>query len=145
MHGFTNSGHPACCAVALRNIEILEHEDLVANAARMGDVLFAALHEAFGEHPNAGDIRAGKGLLAAVEFVQDRKSKRNFAPERSFGARLRTEMRKRGVITRTRPVEGDHPAQGDQVFFAPPLIISEEQIHQLVLVARESVSAVLNQ
>jgi putrescine---pyruvate transaminase len=145
MHGFTNSGHPACCAVALRNIEILEREDLVSNSARMGDVLQAALHEAFEDHPHVGDIRAGKGLLAALEFVQDRKSKRNFGPEKKFGARLRSEMRNRGVITRTRPVEGEHPAQGEQLFFAPPLIVSEEQIHRIVDVAKESVAAVLSQ
>lgn len=145
MHGFTNSGHPACCAVALRNLDILERENLVANAARMGDVLSAALHDAFDDHPHVGDIRAGKGLLAAVEFVQDRKSKKNLAPEKSFGPRLRTEMRKRGVVTRTRPGGGEHPAQGDHVFFAPPLIITEEQVHQLVSVAKESVAATFTQ
>jgi putrescine---pyruvate transaminase len=145
MHGFTNSGHPPCCAVALRNIDILEREDLVANAARMGNVLSSALRDAFGDHPHAGDIRAGKGLLAAVEFVQDRKTKKNFPPDKSFGARLRGEMRKRGVVTRTRPVGGEHPGQGDQVFFAPPLSINEEQTRHMVAVAKESVAAVLSQ
>ncbi len=143
MHGFTNSGHPACCAVALRNIEILESEDLVANSARMGDVLHAALHEAFDNHPHVGDIRAGKGLLAAMEFIEHRTSKRNFPSAKGLGARLRAEMRKRGVITRTRPVEGDHPKQGEQLFFAPPLMVNEAQVHQLVAVAKDSVAAVL--
>lgn len=143
MHGFTNSGHPVCCAAALKNIEIIEQEGLVENSARMGDVLLAALRDAFGDHPNVGDIRGGKGLLAAVEFVEDRASKKNFPGGKNFGAQLRAEMRKRGVITRTRPVGGDHPAAGDQVLFAPPLIITEEQVRHMVNVAKESVEVVL--
>ena len=143
MHGYTNSGHPACCAVALQNIEIIEREGLVENSAKMGDILLAALKDVFEDHPNAGDIRGGKGLLAAVEFVEDRSTKKNFPAERDFGARLRTEMRNRGVITRTRPVVGEHPAPGDEVLFAPPLIIDEEQVHRLVSVTEESVEAVL--
>jgi adenosylmethionine-8-amino-7-oxononanoate aminotransferase len=143
MHGFTNSGHPACCAVALRNIEIIERENLVENSARMGEILLAALEEAFGNHPNIGDIRAGKGLLAAMEFVEDRKTKKNFTPDKTLGPRLRAEMRKRGVITRTRPSGGAHPGQGDQVFFAPPLIINEEQVRHMVAVTKESIAVVL--
>jgi putrescine---pyruvate transaminase len=145
MHGYTYSGHPACCAVALRNIEIIEREDLLQNSAKMGDVLLAALQDAFADHPNVGDIRGGKGLLAAVEFVEDRSTRKNFAAGKDFGARLRTEMRNRGVITRTRPVIGEHPAPGDQVLFAPPLIINEEQIRHMVAVAKGSVEAVLSQ
>jgi putrescine aminotransferase len=144
MHGFTNSGHPACCAVALKNIEIIEREGLVENSARMGDLLLAALCDAFSDHPNVGDIRGGKGLLAAVEFVEDRASKTNFPGAKKFGASLRAEMGRRGVITRTRPVGGDHPAPGDQVLFAPPLIINQEQVHHMVDVAKESVKAVLS-
>lgn len=143
MHGFTNSGHPACCAAALKNLEIIERENLVENSARMGDVLLAALREAFGDHPHMGDIRGGKGLIAVVEFVQDRASKKNFPGDMNFGARLRGEMRRRGVITRTRPVGGDHPAPGDQVLFAPPLIVTEEQVRHMVSVAKESVAVVL--
>jgi putrescine---pyruvate transaminase len=143
MHGFTNSGHPACCAVALRNLEIIERDGLVENSARMGNVLLAAVRDAFGAHPHAGDIRGGKGLLAAVELVEDRASKKNFPAARTLGAQIRAEMRNRGLITRTRPVGGEHPAAGDQVLFAPPLIINEEQIHRMVGIAKDSVEAVL--
>jgi adenosylmethionine-8-amino-7-oxononanoate aminotransferase len=143
MHAYTNSGHPTCCAVALKNIEIMEHERLWENAAAMGERLHAKLWAAFGDHPNTGDIRSGKGLLAAVEFVEDRASKRNLPSEAKFAARLRTEMVRRGVITRTRPALGPHPAQGDLLFFAPPLIISEAEIDRFVEVAHEAVKAVL--
>lgn len=144
MHGFTNSGHPACCAVALRNVDIIEREGLLENSRKMGDVLMSQLQEAFADHPNVGDIRGGKGLLAAVEFVEDRSSKKNFSAERDFSTRLRSEMRRRGVITRTRPVGGDHPAPGDQVLFAPPLIINEQEVQRMVEVANDSVKAVLS-
>lgn len=143
MHGYTNSGHPTCCAVALKNIEIIDREKLGERSARMGDILLAALREALGDHPNAGDIRGGKGLLAAVEFVEDRASRRNFAAEKKVGARLQMEMKKRGLITRTRPAAGEHPAPGDEVLFAPPLVTTEEELQRMVSVAREAVEAVL--
>jgi len=143
MHGYTNSGHPTCCAVALNNIKIIERENLLGNSSKMGDVLFTALKDALGCHPNAGDIRGGKGLLAAVEFVEDRETKRNFAAGKKIGARLQAEMKKRGVVTRSRPAAGDHPAPGDEVLFAPPLIITEQEIHKMVNVLREAVEVVL--
>ncbi len=143
MHGYTYSGHPTCCAVALRNIEILDRENLLENAAKMGDLLLEALTQALGDHPHAGEIRGGKGLLAAVEFVQDRATKQNFPVAADIGARLRNEMRRRGVLTRTRPAGGPHPAPGDQLFFAPPLISGAADIHEMVTAARDSVAAVL--
>ena len=143
MHGYTKSGDPTCCAVALKNIEIIQREGLLANSAKMGDYLFTALKDAFGNHPNAGDIRGGKGLLAAVEFVEDRDTRKNFAVEKKIGPRLQTEMKKRGVITRSRPAAGEHPAPGDQILFAPPLIITSEEINQMVSVLREAVEVVL--
>ncbi len=143
MHGYTNSGHPPCCAVGLRNIEIIDREGLLENAEKMGDILLKALKDAFEDHPNAGDIRGGKGLLAAVEFVEDRKTRRNLPAGKDFGGQLRAEMIKRGVLTRTRPVIGEHPLPGDEVLFAPPLTINEEQILHMVAVTQDSVEAVL--
>ncbi len=143
MHGYTNSGHPTCCAVALKNIEIIEREGLVQNSAKMGDVLYRALQVEFGSHPYAGDIRGGKGLLAAVEFVEDRATKKNFAADQKVGARLQEEMKKRGVITRSRPAGGEDPAPGDEVLFAPPLCISADEIYTMVGVFREATKVVL--
>lgn len=143
MHGYTNSGQPTCCAVALKNIEIIEREGLLENSATMGDYLLQSLVKAFGGHPNAGEIRGGKGLLAAIEFVEDRATRRNFAADQKIGARIQAEMKKRGVLTRTRPAAGEHPAPGDEVLFAPPLVINREQIDQMVSVLRESVEVVL--
>jgi putrescine aminotransferase len=143
MHASTYSAHPTCCAVALKNLDIIEDEHLCANAELMGKRLHAALTTAFSDHPNVGDIRGGKGLLAAVEFVEDRASKRNFAGDRKIASRLQSEMMKRGVVTRTRPSGGVHPAPGDAVYFAPPLVVTEDEIDRLVSVAAESVKAAL--
>jgi len=143
MHAYTNSGHPTCCAVALTNIDIMQRERLCENAAKMGERLQAGLTAAFGDQPHAGDIRSGKGLLAAVEFVEDRATKKNFASDLKFAATLKAEMMKRGVITRTRPSVGPHPAPGDLLFFAPPLVATEADVDRLVSVAREAADAVL--
>jgi adenosylmethionine-8-amino-7-oxononanoate aminotransferase len=144
MHAYTYSAHPTCCAVALKNIEIIEREGLCANAEKLGDRLHAGLIAAFGNHPNAGDVRGGKGLLAAVEFVEDRATKKNFAGDRKVSPRLQAEMRKRGVITRTRPAAGAHPASGDILMFAPPLVVTEGEIDRLVSVARDAARVVLS-
>jgi len=143
MHGYTNSGQPTCCAVALKNIEIIQREGLLENSAKMGEYLLKTLIEAFGDHPNAGDIRGGKGLLAAIEFVEDRTTRKNFAADKKVGARIQAEMKKRGVLTRSRPATGEHPAPGDEVLFAPPLVITKQEIDRMVSVLRESVTAVL--
>jgi adenosylmethionine-8-amino-7-oxononanoate aminotransferase len=144
MHAYTYSAHPTCCAVALKNIDIIDRERLSENAEKMGARLHSGLLSAFSSHPNAGDIRGGKGLLAAVEFVEDRDTKKNFAGDFKFSPRLHAELMKRGVVTRTRPSGGAHPATGDILLFAPPLNVSEEQVDRLVEVTREAVTAVLS-
>jgi adenosylmethionine-8-amino-7-oxononanoate aminotransferase len=134
MHAYTYSGHPTCCAVGLKNVEIMERERLWENAARMGQRLHAGLTAAFGTHPNAGDIRGGKGLLAAVELVEDRATKATFAPERKVGPRIQAEMVKRGLVTRLR---------GEVLLLAPPLIVTEAQVDRVIAIAAESVKAVI--
>jgi putrescine aminotransferase len=143
MHAYTYSAHPTCCAVAVKNLEIMHRERLWENAANMGERLLAALGAAFGDHPNAGDLRGGKGLLAAVEFVEDRATKKNFAGDRKVAKRLQAEMMKGGVATRTRPSAGVHPAPGDILLFAPPLVITAAEIDRFVSVARDAVKVVL--
>ena len=143
MHAYTYSGHPTCCAVALRNLDIMEKERLWENAAKMGTRLHEGLRSAFADHPHAGDVRGGKGLLAAVELVEDRSTKKNFASDRKVANRLTAEMMKRGVTTRVRPTSGPHPANGDCIFFAPPLVVTAVEVDRLVSVARDAVKAVL--
>jgi adenosylmethionine-8-amino-7-oxononanoate aminotransferase len=143
LHAATYSAHPTCCAVAVKNLEIMQRERLWENAATMGQRLHVALESAFGGHPNVGDIRGGKGLMAAVEFVRDRSTKENFTGDQLIAPRLQAEMMKRGVVTRTRVSPGPHPAPGDMVLFAPPLVITEREIDRLVGVLRDAVKTVL--
>src|SRR5215813_11893618 len=133
MHAYTYSGHPTCCAVGLKNIEIMERERLWERAAQMGQRLHQGLVAALGDHKHVGDIRGGKGLLAAVELVEDRASKAPFAADKKVGPRVGQEMAKRGVMTRNRL---------EHIFFAPPLVISEAQVDTLVSVTRDAVKAV---
>jgi putrescine---pyruvate transaminase len=143
MHAYTYSGHPTCCAVALKNLEIMERERLWENAATMGDRLLAGLQDAFKGHAHVGDIRGGKGLLGAVEIVEDPATKANFAADRKVAPRVQAEMMKRGVVTRVRPVAGAHPAPGDIIYFAPPLVVTAADVDRLVSVARDAVKAVV--
>jgi adenosylmethionine-8-amino-7-oxononanoate aminotransferase len=109
----------------------------------MGTRLHRGLEDAFADHPNVGDIRGGKGLMAAVEIVRDRSTKENFGAHRKIGPLVQVEMMKRGVVTRVRATPGPHPMPGDMVLFAPPLVITEPEIDRFVGVAREAVDAVL--
>ncbi len=136
MHAATYSGHPTCCAVALRNLEIFEHENLVERARTLGTRMLAAL-ETLRDLPAVGDVR-GLGLLCGVELVQDKATK---APAMGLGGRVVAEARKRGVLFRIRPGQsGDYPI-GDTICLAPPLVITEGQVDRIVEVVRESILA----
>lgn len=143
LHAFTYSGHPACCAVALENLDILEREHLGERSVEMGAALLRGLESALGDQPCVGEIRGGKGLLVAIEFIEDRATRKNFVPEVGFAAALRRELMARGVFTRTRPAQGPHPAPGDVLFFAPPLVITNAEVDRLVTAARDAVHAVV--
>jgi adenosylmethionine-8-amino-7-oxononanoate aminotransferase len=143
MHAYTYSGHPTCCAVALQNLEIMARERLWENAAKMGTRLHQGLASALAAHPHVGDLRGGKGLLAAVELVEDRETKRNFGGELKVGGRVQAEMMKRGLVTRVRPSSGAHPAMGDTIFLAPPLVVTEAEVDRIVAIVRDAVKAVL--
>jgi putrescine---pyruvate transaminase len=133
MHAYTYSGHPTCCAVGIANLAIMERERLWERAAAMGKRLHDGLHAAFDDHPNLGDIRSGKGLLAAVELVEDKATKKMFDPEKKIGPRLMQEMTKRGLVTRARL---------ENIFFSPPLVITEQQLDRMISITRDAVKAV---
>ena len=121
MHGFTYSGHPVACAVALENIKLLEDEQLPENARVMGDKLLHDMRAAVAGHAHVGDIRA-KGLMMLVEVVQDKTTKAPY-PALSIGGKLQAATRARGLIVRC----GDNG-----IAIAPPLTISSSQIEELV-------------
>jgi adenosylmethionine-8-amino-7-oxononanoate aminotransferase len=132
MHGYTNSAHPAACAVGLRNLKIMEDEGLVANAARMGDRLQAGLRTLM-EEDGVGEVR-GLGLIGAVELADDREKRRPFRVELNVGGRLTAACRERGLISRNR---------NDSYLLAPPLIINESQVDQIIEILRASIQDVV--
>jgi adenosylmethionine-8-amino-7-oxononanoate aminotransferase len=133
MHAFTYSAHPVGCAVALRNIRILEEEDFPGQAAEKGEYLLGALQDALGAHPHVGDVR-GKGLMCAVEIVKDRSTKEEFPASDNVGPRLNAETQKRGLFSRLR---------GDVYCLAPPVVVTREQLDRIVEVLKQSITAVL--
>jgi adenosylmethionine-8-amino-7-oxononanoate aminotransferase len=143
MHAATYSGHPMCCAVGLANIGIMERERLWERSARLGTRLYQGLLGLQKELPAIGDVRGGKGLLAAAELVSDRTTKAGFAPDQKVGLRLRRDMEKRGFATRTRSLTLPDGTVAEQVFFSPPLVITEQQIDRVLEIVRTSVKAVV--
>lgn len=132
MHAYTYSGHPTCCAVALRNIQILDDERLVERAATLGARLSAKL-QGLSSLDGVGHVRA-QGLIAAVEVVADKATKQLFPPEAQLSQRLYDSLLERGLYTRV---------LFDCICLAPPLVISEEQIDRAVAVIAETIPVVL--
>lgn len=130
MHAYTYSGHATCCAVALKNLDILERESLADRARIMGERLLNGLHE-LEDIECVGNVR-GLGLMCAVEFVADRetKSSANMAPK------VLKACQDRGLIARIK---------GESLLMAPPLIISESEIDQMLAIVREAIETVWDQ
>ena len=132
MHAYTYSAHPVGCAVALRTLQIIDEENLVAEAARKGALLIEALRSRLGDHQHVGEIR-GKGLMCAVEFVKDRATKTPFAPEEQVGARIHAEAIKHGLFSRVR---------GDTFVLAPPFVTTDEVLDRIAEVLAEAADAI---
>jgi len=123
-HGFTYSGHPIGAAAAMANLDVLLGEDLVGNAARVGTYFQQRLREAFAGHPLVGDVR-GVGLMAGVELVADKASKRLFAPETKVAFRVSQRCMEEGLIVRALPA-------GHVLAFSPPLCITCPQVDEVI-------------
>ena len=132
MHAYTYSGHPTCCAVGLRNLEIIEKEGLVENAAKMGARLLAGMRS-LTDLRAVGDVR-GLGLMVAVELVADRATKAPFDPAKRVMNKVKAELEARGIFTR-------HVR--DILNFAPPFVITAAEVDRLVEGTRGAISAVL--
>jgi putrescine aminotransferase len=126
VHGYTYSGHPVACAVALKNIEILERDRLVEKAGNdIGPYLQSALG-GLRDHPLVGEVR-GLGMIGAVELVADKVSRRHFAPEMDVGMRCRNHCFSNDLIMR---------AIRDIMVVSPPLTITRTEVDELVRRAR---------
>jgi adenosylmethionine-8-amino-7-oxononanoate aminotransferase len=142
-HGHTYLGHAAACAGALAVQRRLNDDGVLARVEPMGERLERRLRAAFGEHPHVGDIR-GRGLFWGIELVAERESKRPFDPQRRVHARLKKEALKAGLMCY--PMGGTlDGARGDHVLLAPPFILEEPQLEELVTKLGAALDTVLKE
>ncbi len=129
-HGHTYVGHPVASAAALAVVTKLTDGGLTARAAETGARLGAALKDAFGQHPHVGDIR-GRGMFWGLELVEDRATKAPFAPERAVNKALKQAAFEAGLICY--PMGGTLDGRrGDHVLLAPPFILEDAHIGEIV-------------
>ena len=121
-HGYTYSGHPLACAVALETLRIYEQDDIVGHVQRVGPRLQAGLRR-FASHPLVGEAR-GLGLIGALELAEDPATRKPFDPKRGVGGYFIKRAQALGLITRV--------LGGDVIAFSPPLIITESEIDELL-------------
>ena len=132
VHGYTYSGHPVAAAVALRNIEIIEREGLVARTRSETGPYLAAVLAQLSDHPLVGEARS-VGLLGAVEIVADKATGARFGgKEGTAGPMVRDLCIAGGLMVR---------AIRDSIVMCPPLIITTEQIDQMAAIIRKALDA----
>lgn len=124
MHGFTYSGHPVGGAIALANLEIMEREQLIENAASVGRYLLRRLRERIADHPHVGEVR-GEGLMLAVEFVADKRDRRFFAPGTAPHRLVARRAQESGVLARALPFL-------EVTSFSPPLCVTRQEADEIV-------------
>ena len=122
-HGFTYSGHPVPAAVAIETLKIYDEMEIGAHVGTIGPHLQSELHRRFADHPLVGEVR-GCGLIAAIELVADKGSHGNFDPKAKVGVRLTKLCEENGVIGRS--------VMNDVLCFSPPLVISREDIDEML-------------
>jgi len=121
-HGYTYSGHPLACAVALETLRIYDSDDIVGHVRRVAPRLKQGLQR-FEGHPIVGHVRS-LGLIGAIELAEDPAQRKPFDPKRGVGAYFVRRAQAHGLITRV--------LGGDIIAFSPPLIISEAEIDRLL-------------
>jgi 4-aminobutyrate---pyruvate transaminase len=120
-HGYTYSGHPVCCAVALEVLDIYEERGIVEHVRQVTPRFQDGLRR-LAEHRLVGDVR-GVGLLAAIELTADKESGQGFPPTRKAGLRFGEHAMRHGIVVR--PL-------GDSIALSPPLIITKAEIDELI-------------
>jgi len=128
-HGHTYAGNPMACAVGLEVFRIIREEHLPENSAAMGRLLKAGLKGLEGRYGIIGQVR-GKGLLLALELVRDRDTREPFPPEKAVNLILTDSAFEEGLIIYPRRcING---LSGDHFLVAPPLIVHEDEVHEIV-------------
>ena len=125
-HGFTYSGHPAACAVALENIRILKDEKIIEKVKNELSPYLQEKWLALGDHPMVGEAR-GVGMVGALELVKDKNTKTPYPSDQNVGTICRDFCFNNGLIMR---------AVGDAMIICPPLVISQSEINELIKKAK---------
>jgi adenosylmethionine-8-amino-7-oxononanoate aminotransferase len=129
-HGHTYLGHAVACAAALAVQRTLRDRGLIAQVQRLGQGLGARLRARFGAHPHVGDIR-GRGLFWGLELVADRTSRQPFDPAQRVHAKVKQRAMEHGLLCY--PMGGTiDGARGDHVLLAPPFIVTDAHLDELV-------------
>jgi len=129
-HGHTYLGHPVACAAAHAVVKKIMDRRMLDRVLAQGVRLHKALIDRFGEHPNVGDIR-GRGLFFGLEFVRERDGKSPFPPQLGLHKKFKAAALDAGLICY--PMGGTLDGQqGDHVLLAPPFIIDNEHIDEIV-------------
>ena len=132
-HGFTYSGHPVCCAAGLKNIEIMQRDEICQHVLDVGPYLEQQL-DTLRDLPIVGDVR-GKCFMMCVENVADQETKELLPAAANVGGRIADQAQKRGLIVR--PI-------GHLNVMSPPLIMTRRQVDELVGVLRESIETTMD-
>ena len=141
-HGHTYMGHATACAASLAVLNTIEQNNLLKNVQTLGELLQTELEKEFSEHPFIGDIR-GRGLFRGIEFVKDRISKTTFDPGLKINSRFKQIAMQNGLICY--PMGGTIDGiNGDHTLLAPPFIINESQIDEVISRLRQTADTVFN-
>ncbi|QEW08316.1 aspartate aminotransferase family protein [Nitrincola iocasae] len=141
-HGHTYIGHATACAAALAVQQRIESDHLLDNVTLMGEKLQQALIQALGDHPHVGDIR-GRGLFRGIELVKDRESKAPFDTSLKLHAKIKATAMQQGLMCY--PMGGTlNGKDGDHILLAPPYIITEAHIAEIIDKLSRSIDLVLN-
>ncbi len=130
-HGHTYLGHPVAAAAGCAVLQAIILRGLIPRVREMGEKFNRALKAQFDAHPHVGDIR-GRGLLRGLEFVQDRETRTPFDPAMGLAGKLKKAAFAEGLICY--PMSGTRDGKfGDHVLLAPPFILEDEHIEEIVL------------
>ena len=129
-HGFTYGAHPVACAVALETLAIYAERNIVEHVASVSPGFLSGL-KALESHPLVGNAR-GVGLIAGVELMADKATRTPFDPAQKIGVLVQDKCQEAGLIVR---------AIGDRIAFTPPLIITEAQIADMLVMFRQGLDA----
>ena len=129
-HGHTYMGHATACAASLAVQTSIEQDNLLENVQNMGDLLQQRLIEEFSAHPHIGDIR-GRGLFRGIEFVENKATKAVFEPTKKLNAKIKQSAMQNGLMCYAMggTIDG---VNGDHILLAPPFIIDQSQVEEIV-------------